>query len=165
MTKPAIHIRHPSQKAGLCQLESGLIADRQEIRSDHDPPINSVNIAITKAATFPAARSTYRDFASRQPSNFGNRRPDDRGGLHGPLGTVRSPKTASDRIARGRFDQSANSSLNAHEKGLPKTIGSQKPKALSAHPRSGCPSPGCFRPPEAACSTKPLKHADLMRYP
>jgi len=30
-----------------------------------------------------------------------------------------------------------------HEKGLPKTIGSQKPDAPSAHPRSGYPSPGC----------------------
>jgi len=31
----------------------------------------------------------------------------------------------------------------AHEKGLPKTVGSQKPDAPSAHPRSGYPSPGC----------------------
>ncbi|MCP5119562.1 MAG: transposase, partial [bacterium] len=30
-----------------------------------------------------------------------------------------------------------------HEKGLPKTAGSQKPDAPSAHPRSGYPSPGC----------------------
>ena len=36
-----------------------------------------------------------------------------------------------------------NSFPDAHEKGLPKTIGSQKPGAPSAHPRSGSPSPGC----------------------
>jgi len=34
-------------------------------------------------------------------------------------------------------------SPGAHEKGLPKTDGSQKPDAPSAHPRSGYPSPGC----------------------
>jgi len=32
---------------------------------------------------------------------------------------------------------------NDHEKGLPATLGSQKPDAPSAHPRSGYPSPGC----------------------
>jgi putative transposase len=36
-----------------------------------------------------------------------------------------------------------HSSPDAHEKGLPKTVGSQKPDAPSAHPRSGYPSPGC----------------------
>jgi putative transposase len=30
-----------------------------------------------------------------------------------------------------------------HEKGLPETVGSQKPDAPSAHPRSGYPSPSC----------------------
>ena len=34
-------------------------------------------------------------------------------------------------------------SSDDHEKGLPKTAGSQKPDAPSAHPRSGYPSPGC----------------------
>ena len=34
-------------------------------------------------------------------------------------------------------------SSDNHEKGLPKTVGSQKPDAPSAHPRSGYPSPGC----------------------
>jgi putative transposase len=34
-------------------------------------------------------------------------------------------------------------SSERHEKGLPKTVGSQKPDAPSAHPRSGYPSPGC----------------------
>jgi putative transposase len=34
-------------------------------------------------------------------------------------------------------------SSSDHEKGLPKTVGSQKPDAPSAHPRSGYPSPGC----------------------
>jgi len=35
------------------------------------------------------------------------------------------------------------SSSDNHEKGLPKTVGSQKPDAPSAHPRSGYPLPGC----------------------
>ena len=34
-------------------------------------------------------------------------------------------------------------SSHNHEKGLPKTVGSQKPDAPSAHPRSGYPSPSC----------------------
>ncbi len=34
-------------------------------------------------------------------------------------------------------------STDDHEKRLPKTVGSQKPDAPSAHPRSGYPSPGC----------------------
>jgi len=36
-----------------------------------------------------------------------------------------------------------NLSPDVHERGLPKTVGSQKPDAPSAHPRSGYPSPGC----------------------
>ena len=35
-------------------------------------------------------------------------------------------------------------SLEENKKGLPKTDGSQKPDAPSAHPRSGYPLPGCF---------------------
>jgi len=34
-------------------------------------------------------------------------------------------------------------SATAHEKGLPRTVGSRKPDAPSAHPRSDYPSPGC----------------------
>ena len=36
-----------------------------------------------------------------------------------------------------------DTSSHGHEKGLPTTVGSQKPDAPSAHPRSGYPSPGC----------------------
>ncbi len=35
------------------------------------------------------------------------------------------------------------SSSDTHERGLPKTVGSQKPDAPSAHPRSGYPSSSC----------------------
>jgi len=42
------------------------------------------------------------------------------------------------------------------EKGLPTTIGSQKPDAPSAHPRSGYPSPGCVPAEPGSVSPDPL---------
>jgi hypothetical protein len=59
------------------------------------------------------------------PERFVNKRPT-------PLGPpeavwINPPPTSSDD----------------HEKGLPKTVGSQKPDAPSAHPRSGYPSSSC----------------------
>jgi len=42
------------------------------------------------------------------------------------------------------------------EKGLPQTIGSRKPDAPSAHPRSGYPSPGCVPAEPDSVSPDPL---------
>jgi hypothetical protein len=39
--------------------------------------------------------------------------------------------------------QTLSETSNGHEKRLPRTAGSRKPDAPSAHPRSGYPSPGC----------------------
>ena len=59
------------------------------------------------------------------------------------------------------------SSSDDHEKGLPKTIGSQKPDAPSAHPRSGYPSPGCVpaEPDSVSPDTVMLPDSVLPQHP
>ena len=54
-----------------------------------------------------------------------------------------------------------------HEKGLPKTVGSQKPDAPSAHPRSGYPSPGCVpaEPGSVSPDTLKLPESVLKQHP
>jgi putative transposase len=53
-------------------------------------------------------------------------------------------------------------SPDAHEKGLPKTVGSQKPDAPSAHPRSGYPSPGCVPAEPGSVSPDPAMLPDSV---
>ena len=56
---------------------------------------------------------------------------------------------------------------SVHEKGLPATAGSQKPDALSAHPRSGYPSPGCVpaEPGSVLPDTLKLPESVLQQHP
>jgi len=58
-------------------------------------------------------------------------------------------------------------SSDDHEKGLPKTAGSQKPDAPSAHPRSGYPSPGCVpaEPGSVSPNTVMLPESILPKQP
>jgi len=58
-------------------------------------------------------------------------------------------------------------SSDDHEKGLPKTVGPQKPNAASAHPRSGYPSPGCVpaEPGSVSPDTVMLPNSDLPKHP
>ena len=58
-------------------------------------------------------------------------------------------------------------SSDDHEKGLPKTVGSQKPDAPSAHPRSGYPSPGCVpaEPDSVSPDTVMLPDLAPQKYP
>jgi len=59
------------------------------------------------------------------------------------------------------------SSSSDHEKGLPKTVGSQKPDAPSAHPRSGYPLPGCVpaEPDSVSPDTAILPESILPQHP
>ena len=58
-------------------------------------------------------------------------------------------------------------SSNDHEKRLPKTVGSQKPDAPSAHPRSGYPLPGCVsaEPGSVSPDTAMLPESILPQHP
>jgi putative transposase len=58
-------------------------------------------------------------------------------------------------------------SSDNHEKGLPKTVGSQKPDAPSAHPRSGYPLPGCVpaEPDSVSPDTVMLPESILPKHP
>ncbi len=54
-----------------------------------------------------------------------------------------------------------------HEKGLPRAVGSQKPDAPSAHPRSGYPSPGCVpaEPGSVSPDAVMLPESNLPKHP
>jgi hypothetical protein len=101
-----------------------------------------MNAAEKLAPNVGMSAACQRSLRSRRGSSRAAR-PGTRCGSRCRSGTLqgRRPKPLS--LPEAVWINPPERTSKDHEKGLPRTDGSRKPDAPSAHPRSGYPSPGC----------------------